>query len=1055
MHDFDSAHATVSALIADFEAHRENYMSPTYSEAQARLSFIDKFWTALGWDVSHSVQKNPYEQEVRVEKTVTVGGAQKKADYAFYIAPVFTAPLFYVEAKKPSATLDTPDNCFQLLRYAWNSNCPLSVLHDFEELLVLDCRWRPDVATAQSRIWKRFHYTDFLDPEKFRFLYHLFSREAAADGSLAKRAAELPKPRGKSQQRNLFKLSHARIDEAFLTELEQWREDLAKSFKRDNPDLDSETLTEVTQRTLDRLVFLRFLEDKGIEQRTTVGGLGGASGTPWADFQAASRRLDRIYNGAIFRRHPVLDADSFHVASDAFAGICEELDSRNSVYNFDVIPIHILGSIYERFLGSVIIATAKQARVEQKPEVRKAGGVYYTPEYIVRYIVEQTVGKQIAGKTPEQIESMSFADIACGSGSFLLGVFECLLKYHTLWYNENPSKARLHSEAKYTRKKGKLERAEKAGDCRMDDDSGTLRLTLEKKRQILLNNVFGTDLDPQAVEVAQFSLYLKLLEDETAGTTHQYQLDFEKDALLPSLEKNILCGNALIGWQVSGLLGLDASEQEELRPLDYEDQFPGIFRQGGFDAIVGNPPYVRIQILQESSPTTLSFIKSHYASARRGNCDLYVVFLERALMLTKTTGDIGYIVPNKFMNSEYGSPIRSEISQKKALKSLVHFGEHQVFNGATTYTCLCFLSPKPQKSFRFEKVTDLARWETNQDDCSLVGNIQTQKLTSEPWNLTVGPNSSLLEKLSDSFPKLGDIADIFVGVQTSADQVYVMDKVADKGVSILTRSAILEKNVTLESALLHPILSGTDVSAYNPLVDRQYVIFPYSVADGSANLLKVSEFKKSFPLTWDYLIENKKFLSGRERGKFADTAWYRFGRSQNLAIQNRPKVCVPRLVDRLCCTLDLDGAFFLDNVDVGGVSYKGAYSNMRLEYMAAILNSKLMGWFFPFVSAPFRGGWMSANKQFLSQIPFKLIDKTSPREIQIADKLVTLVDDMVEAKKQDSIAINDVKRDFWTRKAQGLDRQIDTLVYELYGLTPEEIDLVEGNAPAGKEPADD
>ena len=684
---FDSAHAIICGLIADFEAHRENYMSPAYSEAQARLSFIDKFWTALGWDVSHTVQKNPYEQEVRVEKTVTVGGAQKKADYAFYIAPVFTAPLFYVEAKKPSATLDTPDNCFQLVRYAWNSNCPLSVLHDFEELLVLDCRWRPDVATAQSRIWKRFRYTDFLDPGKFRFLYHLFSREAAAEGALAKRAAELPKPRGKSQQRNLFKLSHARIDEAFLTELEQWREDLAKSFKRDNPDLDSETLTEVTQRTLDRLVFLRFLEDKGIEQRTTVGGLGGASGTSWVDFQAASRRLDRIYNGAIFRRHPVLDADSFHVASDAFAGICEELDSRNSVYNFDVIPIHILGSIYERFLGSVIIATAKQARVEQKPEVRKAGGVYYTPEYIVRYIVEQTVGKQIAGKTPEQIETMSFADIACGSGSFLLGVFECLLKYHTLWYNENPAKARLHSAAKYT-SKGKVSRAEKAGDCREDEDSGTLRLTLEKKRQILLNNVFGTDLDPQAVEVAQFSLYLKLLEDETAGTTHQYQLDFEKDALLPSLDQNIICGNALIGNNIAGLLSLTPEEEEKIRPLDYTHVFHQIFKRGGFDALVGNPPYILLEGEFRDDRLT-EYYASHYNVASY-KLDTYHLFFERGTLLLKELGRLGFITPSNFLTNNGLANLRRFLLTSTQPEEIVVM-DGRVFIGASVDTAVSIL----------------------------------------------------------------------------------------------------------------------------------------------------------------------------------------------------------------------------------------------------------------------------------------------------------------------------------------------------------------------------
>ena len=225
---------------------------------------------------------------------------------------------------------------------------------------------------------------------------------------------------------------------------------------------------------------------------------------PWEDFVAASRRLDGIYNGIVFKQHDILDGAKFRVDDNAFADICESLAHVNSPYDFDAIPIHILGSIYERFLGKVIVATDKRVRVEEKPEVRKAGGVYYTPEYIVRYIVENTVGKLIAGKTPDQIAEMRFADIACGSGSFLLGVFDLLLTYHGHYYNENPSKAR-------------------KGDCIEHD--GKLYLSLRKKREILLNNIYGVDIDAQAVEVCQLSLYLKLLKEETTASAHQYLLD--------------------------------------------------------------------------------------------------------------------------------------------------------------------------------------------------------------------------------------------------------------------------------------------------------------------------------------------------------------------------------------------------------------------------------------------------------------------------------------------------------------------------------------------------
>ena len=336
------------------------------------------------------------------------------------------------------------------------------MLTSFEDFFILDCRLKPNINDTLSRIVERFSYTDYADSEKFARIYWLFSREAVADGSLEKFADNRPVARGKRYQRGLFKGSDTQPDEDFLVELDSYRQQLAQAFKRANPDLDGDTLTEVTQRTLDRLVFTRFLEDKGIES-PIIENFGKADGI-WEDFIAASLRLDRKYNGVVFKFHPRLDAPGFKPDEKVFARICEELTDPTSPYNFNVIPIHILGSIYERFLGKVI---SDGAKVVEKPEVRKAGGVYYTPEYIVRYIVENTVGRMIAGKTPEEIAKLKFADIACGSGSFLLGVYDVLLKYHAEYYSKNPGKVR-------------------KGDCVRRD--GTLHLSLQKKRDILTNN---------------------------------------------------------------------------------------------------------------------------------------------------------------------------------------------------------------------------------------------------------------------------------------------------------------------------------------------------------------------------------------------------------------------------------------------------------------------------------------------------------------------------------------------------------------------------------------
>jgi type I restriction-modification system DNA methylase subunit len=1071
---FEDAFERVKQLAADFKANDKFYLSPQYQEAEGRRDFIDKFLVAFGWDVNHDTQKNPYEQEVKVERKEH-GVSQRRADYAFYLAPNFRDVKFYLEAKKPYGDIATADNYFQTIRYGWGSKTPIAALFDFEQFEIVDCRYKPNLETALQHNLKKFHYRQFADKEIFAEIYWLFSREAVAGGSLEKYAESLPKKRG-AAKRGLPAGGDQEVDEAFLADLDAHRDALAHIFKNHNPELDGDKLTEATQRTLDRLVFIRFLEDKLIEPQNLVSRFG-ERGSAWGDFIAASRRLDGIYNGIVFKKNDILDSPAFKVDDGQFSEICKKLSHVNSPYDFNTIPIHILGSIYERFLGKVIVATDKRARLEEKPEVRKAGGVYYTPEYIVNYIVENTVGKLIEGKMPAQIAEMRFADIACGSGSFLLGVYDLLIRHHTKFYNENPDKA-------------------KKGDVMPREDG--LHLSLQKKRDILVNNIYGVDIDNQAVEVAQLSLYLKLLQDETPGSARQYFLDFEQQALLPTLNKNIVCGNSLIGTDIlSGEL-FEPVEERKLNPMNFEDRFPQIFRrktsggelheatpgeldhqtiggmplhgsygkvsykkskkekvvpppavpeseyEGGFDAIVGNPPYIRIQTMQESSPQAVEYLKQHYVAASKGNYDIYVVFAEKALSLLNPKGILGYILPHKFFNAQYGTPLRELLGRGENLSQVVHFGSEQVFVGATTYTCLLFLTKKAQSEFRFFKVTNLAEWRAKGE--AVEGLLPAAGATGDEWNFNVGSGSALFQRLLGLPLQLGDVADIFVGLQTSADDVLIMDLVEEKAKKLQLKSQALGKEFVLERDLFFPLVSGTDVSSYCALPERQYILFPYVIKDDRAELIPFGEISKRFPKTAAYLLENRKRLEDRERGKFKDTDWHRFGRSQNLGIQQRKKICVPRLVDQLCAAYDAKGIHFLDNVDVGGVTFKPGYEKQDLHYLLALLNSRLLRWYFPFVSAPFRGGWMSANKQFLSQLPFQPIDFSKPADKARHDKLVSLVEQMLAAQPQFARAQSDKDKDFYENKCAALDRQIDALVYELYGLTADEIKIVEGAA---------
>ncbi|MCK4546918.1 MAG: N-6 DNA methylase [Candidatus Eisenbacteria sp.] len=985
----DSAFQQVGKLVDLFQANEARYLSADYQEAEVRKDFIDKFFIALGWDVNHDHQTNPYEQEVKVEPSVSAAG-QRRADYSFCLAPNFRDVRFFVEAKKPRGDIATNHNYFQAIRYGWNNETPFAVLTDFEQFHVLDCRYKPDLAAALNRCVSKYHYTDYTKPEKFAEIYWLFSHEALAGGSLEKRAKALPKPRGKAIQRGRFAGGHQSVDESFLQELDEYRTTLARAFKRKNPQFDSATLTELAQRTLDRLVFLRFLEDKGIEAQRLVDRFG-EKGTAWEDFVTASRRLDSIYNGIVFKQHGILDVQNLPVDDDAFANICKRLAHVNSPYDFNAIPIHILGSIYERFLGKVIVATDKRARVEDKPEVRKAGGVYYTPEYIVRYIIENTIGKLIAGKTPNQIAKMRFADIACGSGSFLLAVYDLLLQYHGNYYNANPKKAKM-------------------GTCIQRD--GKLYLSLRKKREILLNNIYGVDIDPQAVEVCQFSLYLRLLQEETEASAYQYLLDFQKQALLPSLSKNIVCGNSLIGTDIleGKLFGSD--EERKLNPLDFEDAFPEVARRGGFNAIIGNPPYVRM----EGFVDIKDYLRTKYAT-HSDRSDIYYYFMERAVNLLCDSGRLGFIVSNTFTRSRAGESLRGFLTERLAFSSLVEFGDFTPFAAATVYPVILIASKTKARRRRIPFIVQDCDPQANPSIQSfpIAFQLDRKALAREGWVFEDAASLDLRTRLLTEYPSLLALyGPARMGVKTGFNKAFL--------ISESDRKRILAKNAAGKN-IIKPYVAGEDLDRYAHRWHDQWMIY----ATHGLNASK-------YPAVIEHMEPFKSALKARATKQ----NWFELQQPQEAYsdLLDKPKIMYPDMSRYPKFSLDSKGLFFSNTV------YFIASESL---YLLGLLNSKLLWFVIRGLSNALRGGlWrFRLFSRHIERLPIRRIDLASPADKACHDQMVAKVEAMLEAKRQLAKALTDRDKTYYENKCASLDRQIDRRVYDLYDLTDEEIKIVE------------
>ncbi len=961
---FDKAFAEVGKLVDSFKANERHYFSGDYQEAEVRKDYIDKFFKALGWDVDHDEQKNPYEQEVKVERGQRQGAAHKRADYAFSMAPNFRDVRFFVEAKKPHGEIETADNYFQTIRYGWNSQNLVAVLTDFQCFHILDCRYKPSIDTALQRGWKKFHYSEYKNPEKFAEVYWLFSHEAVHAGSFdaEKLVPLLPKARGKAIQRGLFKGGYQSIDEEFLTELDEHRDTLARGFKNKNPELDSETLTEITQRTIDRLVFLRFLEDRLIEDRYHVANYG-AKGSAWGDFIADCRRLDKIYNGVVFKYHNILDSPDFKVDDDAFSGICEQLAHINSPYDFNAIPIHILGSIYERFLGKVIVATDKRARVEEKPEVRKAGGVYYTPEYIVRYIVENTVGKLIEGKTPAQVAKMRFADIACGSGSFLLGVYDRLMRWHTSYYNAHPTTA-------------------KKGDLVQKEDG--LHLSLKKRREILLNNVFGVDIDTQAVEVAQLSLYLKLLQEETAGTRQDYQIEFH-ETLLPPLNKNIVCGNSLIGTDILDGQLFGATEERKLNPMDFETVFPEVMKHGGFDSIVGNPPYIFTR--NEGLTTTeKSYFYSHYQH-QSAQLNTFGLFLEQSLAILCQQACLGVITPNNWLTIDSFANMRGFLLNNTGDLKVVNILD-RVFEAADVDTAITVFYKIPQTKLTICEMQSQHEVYSKEVACNTIH----PPSYIIPINLLKDNDAlSIMDRISATSCPLGSCAVVSTGLkvyQTGKGKPPQTDSQKENRVFHSTQPC----NKTYGK-----YLEGVDVARYHLSWSGEYLSYGDWIA----------EPRRSVPFDGERILVRQ--------------------------IPSKP----PYLVHGVITSEPYYN-------DINSMIIFAPTGKMSLDFLLGVVNSKLLSfWFQKTYDKLQRKIFPQFKVKELAEFPISILNFEKQADRVSHDKMVRLVKQMLEARKTLASAKSDKDITYYQNKCASLDRQIDELVYELYGLTEAEIAIVE------------
>ncbi|MBP9061122.1 MAG: N-6 DNA methylase [Rhodoferax sp.] len=1012
----DQGRTIVAALVEEFK-RAYVALSPkdrqSYNETTVRQKFIDHFFAALGWAITDDDVQLEYAQKRDDD-------SKGRADYAFGRS---AGKSFFVEAKKPYEPLDTcVRHALQARLYGYNADHPVVILTDFEEFSVYlgrGCEPRASDAVNTALVTTlTCKFTDYQD--KWEVIWDAFSRERVMAGSLENLPGVQKASKGSKT-----------VDDLFLADIEQWRQTIATDLHRAHPDISRRALNEATQKTIDRIIFLRICEDREIEDYGRLLKIANLPGI-YNNLCKLFTEADARYNSGLFHFKDGADQQhlSLQIADAPLQALIHRLYFPGGPYAFAVMPADILGQVYERFLGKVIEITPDGGvAVQDKPEVKKAGGVFYTPEYIVSYIVENTLGPLLAGKTPADIARLKALDPACGSGAFLINVYQYLLDWHLAWYVANkPEK---------WAKEQRLVRAGHGPDLGLP---GTWQLTLHERKRILLAHIHGVDIDTAAVEVTRLSLLLKCLEGETQRSL-QLGLFDKGERILPDLDRNIKCGNSLIGrdfYDPQQTSLFDREAKLRINAFDWEVEFADIMAAGGFDVVVGNPPYVR----QESLSDSKEYFKTHYASYH-GVADLYVYFIEKGIQLLKPDGYWGVIVSSSFLRTTFAEPLRGWLLAHTAVERIVDFGGLAIFSGAKdTYVCIPILrNAAPLANSLVCEVTAAGLVNLPGYVDAHATPIPRSQLTANAWSLKGAGETALFAKIVASSQPLGDYLDkkIFYGVKTGLNEAFVIDAA--------TRTDLIAQDPK-SAELIKPLLGGEDIRRYATQdKSKSIIVIPTGwtrekagASHGATENAAWAWFAAEYSALANHL---SPFTVAAQKRQDHGDFWWELRPCVYYQEFERPKIIYPDIAKFPRFVLDTHGHYLANTAYCLGTDSR---------YLLGILNSRLFWFAIGHISIPFgmRAGEYRYRLiyQYMEKVPVRRIDASVPAQQIQHDAIVQKVSTLLALTQElQTPGLDSSERRSIEQDIAATDRAIDRLVYQLYDLSAEEISLLEATTP--------
>lgn len=981
---------TIKQLIEKYDVDRDYYLTSKYNETLLRSDFLDTLFELLGWDIKNNASRPTNEREVILEEALKANSSEhsKKPDYSFRL---FSERKFFLEAKKPCVSIEANnETAKQVRRYGFTAKLKISVLSNFEYLIIYDTSVKVDETDNYNKaLIKKYHYTEF--ENKFDEIKKLLGKDAVYSGAFDTEWQSIGN-----------KLNQYSIDTLFLHQFNEWRKLLGNEIYKHEPKTKEQDLNDIVQSYLNRILFLRVCEDRNLEDYQTLLKFANSS-----DFTALTKKFDQAdkrYNSGLFDQ--LLKDKIVENISSAFWTIIKQLYYPESPYSFSVFSSDILGSIYEIFLSEKL--TIQNGRVElvKKPE-NVDRDIVTTPTFIINDILRNTVLPKCNDKTDKEILKLKFSDIACGSGAFLLELFQ-LLNDILIDYYLKADKTKL-----------------------IQTNINTYKLPFKIKRELILNCIYGVDKDYNAVEATKFGLLLKLLEDENTSST-----DTSKP-ILPDLSNNIFFGNSLLNpTQV------DKKNQTIINPFD--------FSKLQFDVIVGNPPYMKSEDMKNITPLELPLYKTNYTSAYK-QFDKYFLFLEQGINLLNDDGVLGYIVPSKFTKVGAGKKLREELTNNGYLQSIVSFGANQVFANKTTYTCLLVLNKTPQKTFQYAEVKSLKSWKVRDPEAVKYASKKTEDLDNKVWVLVPPELTNAYNEIVAQSSTLIDLVgseNIFNGIQTSANDIYIfLPTKEDAKHYYFSKKGVDYK---IEKAITKPYFqtsSGEDnLNTYRTFKPNARAIYPYQNTKKGIDVLPLTDIQKKYPFAFAYLQKHKAILNNPKRDIKPEPAtaneWHRFGRQQGLSIlDKKEKIILGVLSSGDKYAIDNYGTLFTSGGTAGhcAITLPDNF-NYSAYYIQAILNSKYVEWFVILTGEVFRGSYFARGTKVLKNLPIRTIDFANAKEKALHDKVVEAQKELIRIQDQIDLNIEN-KRTLTPLKGQFAREKanLEKLLAKLYDLGDDDL----------------